>query len=283
MKSGIKPLAKTPKKQFHQYFGGTLSVPDFLLDTGLWNPSQDADGKQTECTSYFIADTFTDYKKKLYAPGFSYGATMFTEGVQPTTAGADPLAALQSAVICGALPAPFAVPDQSELEDANWNNWNTTQKAVGLNNAAVDVHSALGFTDAFTSILSAMWTGQVAVALCTPFYEEWLNIGPDGIIPMPQNVMATTGLPWHCHAAKGKKTINGVPYIPDKVWIGPSWAHNGIGYMPQNVLNAVMLVPGSGALVLVMTGSRWLPLCKIVVTRPQTIGYAFPRVLQFAS
>lgn len=283
MRNGIKPLTKLPKKQFHQYFGGTVNIPDFTLDAGLWNPSQEADGKPTECTAYYLADTLTDYNKKLYSPGFSYGATMFTEGVEPTTAGADPLAALQSAVICGVLPSSYAFPVQDELMDANWGNWNTTQRAVGLNNAAVDVHNALGYTDPFNSILSTIWTGGVAVALCTPFYREWLNVGSDGILPMPANVNDIDGLPWHCWSGKGKDTVNEKSYIVGKVWIGPPWGQNGVGLMSQEVCNAVMTVPGAGALVLIMSGKRWLPLAKIVVTRPQTIGYAMPRLLQFAS
>lgn len=282
--NGIKPLSKLPKRKFHQYFGASSSIPVFSLDVGLWEPNQNGDNKPTECTSYFISKTLTDYKKKLYAPGFSYGATMFTEGVIPTTAGANPLAALQSAVICGVLPAPFAFPVQTEIEDANWNNWNATQRQVALSSSAVDVHNALGYTDAFTSILSTVWTGQVAVALCTPFYREWeIGTGSDGIMPMPDDVNDIAGLPWHCYSGLGQDIVNGKSLIETEVWIGPSWGKNGKGFLSQDIVNAVMAVPGAGALVLIMAGNRWLPLCRIVVTRPQTIAYAWPRILQVTS
>jgi hypothetical protein len=280
MKSGAKPLTRLPKRDFHRHFGGTINIPDFNLDSGLWNENQNADGKDTECTAYFVADTFTDLKRKLFAPGFTYGATMFTEGIQPTTEGADPLAALQSSVIAGVLPSFYNTQPQSELMDANWSNWQSFERTAALANTAVDVQNALGFTDSFTSILSTIWTGQVAVALCTPWYSEWMN-APGGILPMPANVNDTSGLGWHCYSGKGKETISGKEHVITKPWIGASWGDNGFGYMSQEVCNAIMAVPGTGALVLVFSGKRWLPLAKIVVTRPQTIGYTMPRLLQF--
>jgi hypothetical protein len=281
-KNGIKPLTKLPKRNFHEHFGGTINIPDFHLDVGLLNQNQEADGKDTECTSYYITNTFTNRLMKTFEPGFSYGATMFTENVQPTTEGADPLAALQSAVICGALPTIYCTQEelaQSEIMDANFSNW-ATQQQLALQTCAVDVHNVLGFTDPFNSILSTMWTGQVAVAICTPWYEEWMT-APNGVLPMPANVNNVSGLPWHCYSGEGKETISEKEHIVTKPWIGASWGANGFGYLSQEVCNAVMSVPGAGALVLVFTGKRWLPLCKIVVNRPWTIGYAMPRLLQF--
>src|SRR5665213_1079275 len=230
IRNGIKPLIKQPRKIFAHEFGGTLSVPDFNLDSGLWNPSQDALGMPTECTSFFIADTFTDLNKKLYYPGFSYGATMFTENIQPTIEGANPLAALQSAVIAGVLPQNSAPQRNTELEDANWASWQPFSKTTALLNVAVDVHNALGYADAFTSILSTIWTGQVTVALCTPWYAEFEQTGADGIMPMPANVNNVADLPWHCWAAKGQKTINGKPCGIGKSWQGPSFGDNGFSY-----------------------------------------------------
>lgn len=281
MISGSKPLDRQPRRKFDTYFGGTIMVPDFNLDAGIWNPNQDADNKPTMCTSYHVADTFSDIFRKQYVPGFTFGATTFIENIPPTTAGADPLTALQSAVIAGVLTSDYNAQPQTEIMDANWDNWAQYQRTAALNNTAVDVHSALGFTDPFNSIISTMWTGQIAVALCTPFYREWFHTGSDGIMQIPDNVMDVAGLPWHCYSAKSKDTILGKEYIGAKTWIGPSWGKNGFGLLSQDVLNSIMLVPGSGALVMVMKGRRWLPLCKIALSRPNTIGYVMPRLLQF--
>lgn len=281
MKSGSRPLKKQPRRDFHTYFGGTVMVDDFNLDARIWNPSQDEDNKPTECTAYHVADTFTDILRKQCVPGFTFGATTFAENIEPTTAGADPLAALQSAVIAGVLTSDYNAQPQTEIMDANWSNWAQYQRTAALNTIAVDVHSALGFTDPFNSIISTMWTGQVAVALCTPFYHEWLETGPDGVMAMPKNVMDISNLAWHCWSAKGQETVDKKSYILGKAWVGSSWAKNGMGLISQDVMNAVMLVPGTGALVLVMKGRRWLPLCKIALSRPNTLGYVMPRLLQF--
>lgn len=282
MKQGIKPLVRQPKRNFHEYFGGTALVPDFNLDAGLWNPSQVADNAETECVGYHVADTFTDFTKDIKTPDFSYAGAIFVENEPPTTAGVDPLAGLQGGVIVGSLsksqtPTMSAAQD-GELFVANFSNWQPFQKTSALLTTAVDVHNALGFTDSFTSIISTMWTGQVAVALCTPWYHEWMS-APGGILPMPANINNTAGLPWHCHSAKGQHTIGSTSYIIDKPWIGTSWGQAGFGYMSQDVANAVFQVPGTGALVMVMIGKRWLPLCKIVVTRTSTISYCWPRIM----
>lgn len=278
MKNGTKPLKRKPRKIFAHMFGGTASIPDFNLDAGIWNPNQNTDGKDTECTSYFVCDAFTDRTRKIYVPGFTFGATTFIENVQPTDSGADPLSALESAVACGVLQNIYApVQPQSELEDANWANWKAFQKIQALNTVAADVHSALGFADPFTSILSASYTGKTSVALCTPWYSEWEKTGKDGIMPMPANVMDTAGLPWHLWAAKGQKTIQ-EPYIIGKSWQGQEFADNGLSYLSQKVANAVLEVPGTAALILIMTGGRWIPLVRIALQHLNTIPYILPQL-----
>lgn len=257
-------------------------VPDFNLDAGIWNPSQDADNKPTECTAYYVADTFTDILRSQCVPGFTFGATTFVENVNPTTAGADPLSALQSSVIAGVITSQYNAQPQTEIMDANWDNWAEYQRTAALRNTAVDVHSALGFMDAFNSIISTMWTGQVAVALCTPFYHEWLDIGSDGIMPMPHNVDDVAGLPYHCWSAKGQKTINGKTYIIGKTWQGTSFADNGFSYISQEVLNPVLSLSGTGALVLVMKGNRFVSLATIALQHLNIIPYVLPRLLSLS-
>lgn len=284
MKNGSKPLKKQPKRQFADYFGGSVMVPDFELDSGLWNPNQEADNKPTECTSYHVADTFTDLLKKQCVPGFTFGATTFVENISPTTAGADPLAALQSSVIAGVLTSDHNAQPQTEIMDANWSNWAEYQRTAALQNVAVDVHNALGFTDAFNSIISTMWTGQVSVALCTPFYREWLEgTGSDGIMPMPDNVSDVSNLPYHCWSAKGQKTINGKTYIIGKTWIGPSFGDKGFSYISQDVLNPVLSLAGTGALVMVMTGQRFVPLVRITLQHLNVIPYVLPQLLSLSN
>src|ERR1700722_6183561 len=125
---GAKLSGRTPTKKFHLLFGGTAIIPDFNVDIGLQMPNQGTDSAPTECTGYASTDLGTDIDHNLYSPDWAYAQTLRMEGSQPTTAGADPLTAMQVAVSQGLLPrsvAPISCETMGELYCANWANWNT--------------------------------------------------------------------------------------------------------------------------------------------------------------
>jgi len=268
-RSGTRPIKRIPRKQFHVLAGGTLDVPDFNLDSGVLMQDQDADGAPTECTGYGVTDDLYDINKIEYTPDFQYASTLFLEGVKPSTGGADPLVAMQSAVVFGSLQksqANISAKTDGELFIANWENWQPFLKTSAFaSKRPVDVRNALGFTDSFTSIISAAWNGDVSVHLTTPWYNEWQNPPENGVLPMPANPSNVDGLPWHFHSIKGKKTVNGSPLAIDKSWQGSGVGDNGLLYFTPQVLNAVLEVPGTSALIFVMSGTRFVPYTKIML------------------
>lgn len=131
--------------------------------------------------------------------------------------------------------------------------------------------------DTFDKIISAMYTGKIAVSCGSPWFKEWQGLPAESILPMPQDIQLqamSAYTPWHNYAAKGKKTINGVPTIIIKAWTG-GWL-----YMPREVANAVFALPGTGALTLNPSANRWWSLVGILVQRfPQLLPH-LPALLQ---
>lgn len=279
MIKGARLTGRIPRKKFHLLFGGTANIPDFNVDVELQMPNQDTDAAQTECTAYAVTDLGTDIDHNLYSPDWTYAQTLRLEGSVPTTAGADPLTAMQVAISQGLLPksvAPITCLTMSELYCANWQNWSTwTYLATNaLQWAKIDVLDALGMGDAFSSVLSASYTAQRGISVATDWYPEWEQIGPDGILPMPASITEVSS--GHNYAVKGQKTINGIRYWIVKSWQGVTYGDHGWCYMSQEVANSVMGISGATALVYASSGSRWLARVKIILQHLNAIDYLLP-------
>lgn len=283
--NGTKPLKKLPRKQFHRVFGSTApdNIPDFNVDAGLTMPDQNVDGAPTECTGYMSSDIMTDITKIVQCPDFMYAATLYLEGVGPTTEGADFHVALQALVALGSLPinlANLSALKQGELFVANWTNWADVLKTAARKNVQNGTLNLLGNGDPFDSIMSAVYTSKLAGSLGSIWYEEWNNVGPDGILPMPANIEGTTYSPWHNYAAKGKKTISTTKYIPLKSWQGTAIGDKGWLYMSREVANAVFAVQGTGAIGLNPNAMRWASLIGILVQRFPALLPDLPQLLR---
>lgn len=279
---GTRPARHISRERiFHKHFGGvaTAALPDFNLDAGLTMPDQEADNAPTECVGYTAADILTDITKVPIDPDFSYAAARFVSGDGPGTEGASFHAGLQGLIAVGGLmthDATFHALDRGELFVSDWNNWQPYQKTKALLSAQNGLYNVLGNGDNFSSILSALYTGRIAVSLGSPWFKEWQGLPAESILPMPadmqlQAISAYT--PWHNYAAKGQKTINGQKLIPIKSWQG-HWL-----YMPQDVANAVFALAGTGALTLNPKANRWWSLVGILLQRfPQLITH-LPQLL----
>lgn len=281
MNAGAKLTGRKPRKEFHKYFGSFLSTPDFCFDSGLPMEDQSADNALTECTNYTTTDLKTDLTGKLYSVDWGFAQTLRLMNVQPTTDGADPLTAMQVSIAQGFLlkdDAPINAKSMGELFCANWKNWQNPADLArrALASTETDVNNALGAGSPFFSVLSAAYTAKRGVAVATQWYPEWESIGPDGILPMPKNIGQVPD--GHMYAVKGKKTINGVGYWMVKSWQGSTYGDRGWCYMSEQVANAVLGVPGSVALVFAPSGSRWIPLVKIILMHLNSIPYLLPQL-----
>lgn len=280
--NGTRPLIIQPRRVFHERFGSIASdtIPDFNVDTGLNGmPDQIVDGAPTECTGYTVADILTDVTKTVEDPDFSYAAALYLEGISSGTAGADFHLALQGAVAVGVLPSvlkTFSAKNVGELYASAWTNYPDVQKKAALQYVQNGTYNVLGNGDAFSSILSALYTGKIGISVGTPWFFDWEENIQGGIVqtPNPENFQN-----WHNWAIKGKKTINGIPYLMGKSWQGTRVGDNGWLYYSREAINTALAVQGSGAITIATTGSRWASLVGILLERYPQLFTILPKLI----
>lgn len=227
--TGIKPIKKDKRdRSFHRTFGGIspVLIPDFTIDAGLTMPDQTADGLYEACSAYAQQELITDQTGKLsnfYRD--HYEKTLAIENLPFGSGVNDIRDSLKVAIIYYGEGAYYSV----ESSNMDW----------------------------FDSFTSVMWTNlqnnkiKCAISIGTPWEKEWdvLDIPSSGIIPT-----IFTGDPskisWHNWAIKGKKTINGTPYLLGKTWQGKRYGDGGWAYYPREAINAVMTISGTGAFTL---------------------------------
>lgn len=280
--NGTRPAKHIHKeKHFHHLFGAADSViPDFNLDTGFTMPDQDKDNAPTACTGYTVSDILTDIFKIPFDPDFSYAAALKVAGDPPNTNGASFHAAMQGGVALGVLPmalAHISSKSNGELFISDWANWESEQKKAALSYTENGILNVLGNGDAFSSILSALWTGKIAVSIGTPWFPEWSYNITNGIVQQPQ---LTGQYPsWHDWAIKGKKTINGVPYLIGKTWQGDRVGDGGWLYFSREAINTALSVEGTGALTFNPNALRWASLLGILIQRFPNLAPFLPQLL----
>lgn len=243
-------------------------------------PDQLMDNAQTECTGYTTSDILSDICRRKFTPDFSYAGAFRITGEQPTLAGASYTAALQGAVAVGVLPkeeATINAATQGELVVANWDSWSSSDKTDALKFVQNGTYNVLGNGDAFDSIISALYTNKIGVSVGSPWFPQWMTNIQAGVVQMP--VLNGNYEAWHNYAAKGKRTINGIPYLIIKSWQGTRVGDGGWLYFSREVINAALSVPGSGAITIATTGNRWAALLGILVQRFPNLAPFIPRLL----
>jgi len=277
IQNGTRPAKHLHYVRKFEHFGG-LDVPDFNLDLGVSHPDQDADGAPTACVGYTVSDIFTDIFGTYFSPDFSYAAARYLAGDGPGTDGTSFHAGMQAAVGVGGLlssQATIQASAKGELFVSDWNNWSSDEKRIALTRVQNGIRNVLGLGDAFDSIRSAAYQSGIAISVGTPWFKEW-DFEKNPVLPTP--VLDGNYSSWHDYAVKGQKTINGVPYLKAKIWVGLK-GDNGFVYLSREAINAAMKVPGSGALTFDKSAIRWVSLCGILVQRfPNLLPY-LPKLL----
>lgn len=230
MKSGLKPI----KHDFRDYdflknrrFGAVSAFPSsYSVDAGLWVPDQTIPQSffgffvpaiPEGCTDYAQSDLLADEDKRLYNP-------MDIEAITHANAngGTDIRTALKAAVALHKdHPAYFNVKSD-------------------------------GTEDSFDTMRLALILGEDegrAISVGTPWYQSFFN-APNGIVAAPLSYAVTPGVTWHNWVICGWKTINGSPYLIGKPWVGTTYADKGFFYFSREIINNLMLIPGSAAFVL---------------------------------
>jgi len=247
-------------RDFHKTFGTIGAYPTFpenyITDTGLWRPSQNAyepvfnnQPLPYGCTSYSSADVYNDMEEKLL------GNPMTLEKVTNASArgGIDIREALKAC-----LPKDSLHPNRIGWFDAFYN---------------VKAYQPLDYFDAFRYAQMSGVPEKRSISWGCPWFLSWQNAiygnistkNPDGsyyttgggerkiIMPMPtdeefeQIKKDPNSMLWHNSVLCGWKTINGVPYYIDKSWQGKDIGDNGLIYFPREVINRVMAINGTVA------------------------------------
>jgi hypothetical protein len=303
IKGGTRPLRRQPRRHAHHVFGSTspYSIPNFNLDMG-WHPDQMADNAPTECTGYTVAKILTDLTGIMRDPDWHYAAARFIEGAPPGVDGADFHAAMNGAVGVGSLPATAAIltaKHNGELTVSDWTNWDANQKALALKYVQNGTLNALGNGEPFDSILSASYTGKIGICIGSPWFPEWSAAGignsftrnPDGSMSfgagvtktgiMPKPLITQLGsLGWHAYVVLGKDSTYKSEYAIAYPHQGDGFGEKGIVYFDRDTINAVLAIPGTGAITFNPYADHWASLIGIVLGRfPLAVPFA-PQLLQ---
>lgn len=288
IKNGTRPAKNIHKeRRWHDHFFGVIpaNIPDFNLDSGLNGmPDQNADGAPFECVGYTTSDIGTDVIGKIQDPDFSYAASRYVSGDGAEGIGGTSFhGGLQGAVALGFLQKSLATVSasvQGEKYVSDWNNWPAQLKKTALASAQNGILNVLGMGDDFDSILSACYTGKIGISIATAWYLNWdVTAVKYGIVQAPSNPQDVSNLGWHNWAIKGKKTIDGIPYLIGKTWQGTSVGDNGWMYFSREAINGALSVQGSGALTLNPNAKRWASIIGILVQRFPALLSELPQLL----
>jgi hypothetical protein len=221
---------KTKNIDKHRLGALVPTLPDnYSTDRGLWMPDQNAGCNlftppvppmPYACTDYSVADILTDEDGHLSNP-------MEIEAITHANAngGTDQRSAMKAAVkLHPDHPAYFAV--------------------------VPDIDKG-GVTDWFDAVRAALVLGTLehrAVSVGTPWFPEFMR-PIEGIIRASLTWLLGSAS-WHCWNIKGWKTINNVPYLIGKPWIGKNYGDGGFCYFNRADFNRLMAIKGTGAYVI---------------------------------
>lgn len=228
--SGTSPISSDDRDySYGLSFGAVATFPDaFSVDRGLTNRDQNADGWPFSCTGQTTADIATDQDGLIYDPIFTYKKTCYMEGHDPNQ-GCQIRNSIKSARIYGMKPEHV---DESDAINHKRGAYFNVYDDHGL--------------DFFDTVRSAILTNKRGVSIGTPFFGSW-NYAPNGIAQDFEYDGNPNHYSWHNMAVKGWKTLNGIPYLMLKVWLGPSFGDNGFLLIDREKFNRLMAINGAAA------------------------------------
>ena len=196
------------------------------LDYNKNFPNQELDGDPTECTALTVTDICGNILKMLFDPDFTYASTFYTENTPPSTAGADPRAAMYSVPLCGLLPVSketFTAKVMGELYVANLQNYSQAQKNLAL----IYRMCAKPVPMDYQSVIRVLQSGY-AVSLAMKWY--W-GANPPVVLTAPQPGDTYTD---HNVAIYDWEDPRGLTIKP---WLGANAGENGYCFLPKEVFD----------------------------------------------
>lgn len=233
-------------------------MQDFNIDRCIWFPNQLIDGDATECVGLTVCNLTTNKTGIIYDPDFTYAMVFRLQGKEPSTAGVDPFAGMQSAVAYGLLPASadtLPALQYGELYVANWQNYSQTQRDLALQN----VRNGVKTLDLdFNSIIARCAVNTEGVGLVMAWYDSFMTPPEDGRLPPPSG--ATTS---HEVAVCGQVTIEGEVRMIIKPHLGKSYGAGGFGSLSM----AQFYKCATSAHMFDDSQARWTSLIGIALTK----------------
>lgn len=196
------------------------------LDKNQNFPNQELTGQISECTALSATDICGNILKMLFDPDFTYASTFYTANTPPSTAGADPRAAMYSVPLCGLLPISketFTSKVMGELYAANLQNYNQQQKNIAMLYRMCAKPVPLDYQD----VIKVLQSGY-AVSLAMKWY--WGPTPPVVLtVPQPGDQYSD-----HNVAIYDWQDPRGLTIKP---WLGASAGEGGYCFLPKEVFD----------------------------------------------
>ncbi len=219
------------------------------------------DGNPTECVSLTVADICGNTDNELYDPDLIYADALKIMGKDPNTAGLDPIAGMQAAVVYGCLPMSqesFNAKTMGELYIANWKNYPLYERQAAQQHVRRGVRGLYSFGD----IGRHMMETNTGALLSMKWYQNF-TFPQNGILPLPRGNFS-----YHCVAVYDE----GDEGLVVKPWLGPDFGEDGYAVISKEVFDQCFVE----AYGFDPNGWRWLNLATIAVTHPWIISDILP-------
>ncbi len=252
----------TKRDYYKTYTYGSLALPKQGL--GRKPLSIKDQGDSLYCTAYTISEAIENQTGILMSPEYQVAKEGQIAGA-PIFSGIDPLVALKSGRVYGALPqvqSPYTFSKDGWQKPALWQNYVPEFDTFASSFKRPSFYSVTAGNpqdmDTYSAIQLALWDAREDKAPIMAFgywYDEWQHIGPDGVLPMPTkrpvSRHAYTLLDW---CERGAVVLSHQ---------GKGYGDGGIAYMPENVVNEVFFNLKENALGLYIYRSTAAPYFQV--------------------
>ncbi len=222
---------------FQRTFGSVEAFHAELdLDAGKTNPNQNEPDPRfgnpaypQGCTGFTTTDIATDEDGIVYDPGFTIRKTALVSD--------------------GPEGGPFTIKDSmtSATDYGVRAAGESDTQALSHRRAPYFETRPNGMTWS-DAVRSAMQLKRRSLSAGIP-WDISFTLASKGVvdsIPSDLPKRAKTMPIWHDVKICGWKSMNGRVYLKIKAWVGPKWGDNGFYWFSENVLNALLAIPGAG-------------------------------------
>lgn len=206
-----------------------LKLPDsYNADIGVGFPDQIKDGKPNACAAYAQTETAQNEYGLDFDPAYLYDKTCLIEGTEDGAPCNDIRNSFKASEIYGNKPTNGGDPLQYR-RTAKYFDVDKVQKSY------------------FEGARNALWLNRLnhrTVSVGTPW--TWGTTLPaNGMFPALKKYEWKEGVVGHDWVICGWETVDGVPYLLGKAWLGPLWGWSGYGRMPKQVFDKLMNISGT--------------------------------------